>query len=153
MLFIVGCASLPTDFLELNDHNALSLDSVMNKISKERVIFVGEIHGTASIHLLQLEIIKRLRQSNRELVIALEAFPDTRQGVLDKWIEGALSRRAFEQAYSANWSIPFEYYEDILDYAKDQHITLVAMNAEDDVIRDSLEEGTEGGSGEFPEED
>jgi len=77
--FFMGCASLPTDYLELDNQKALSLDSVMEKISKERVIFIGEIHGTASIHLLQLEIIKRLRQSGKELVIALEAFPDTRQ--------------------------------------------------------------------------
>ena len=75
----MGCASLPTDYLELDNQKALSLDSVMEKISKERVIFISEIHGTASIHLLQLEIIKRLRQSGKELVIALEAFSDTRQ--------------------------------------------------------------------------
>ena len=141
ILFFMGCASLPTDYLELDDQKALSLDSVMNKISNERVIFIGEIHGTASIHLLQLEIIKRLRQSGRELVVALEAFPDTRQEILNKWLEGSLNRHAFEQAYSASWSVPFKYYEGIFDYAKEQRIPLVAMNAEDAVIREVLKKG------------
>jgi len=141
LLFFTGCASLPTDYLELDNQKALSLDSVLEKISKERVIFIGEIHGTASIHLLQLEIIKRLRQRGKELVIALEAFPFTRQEILNKWIEGSLNRHDFEQAYSATWSIPFEYYEGIFDYAKEQHIPIVAMNAEDAVIRKVLKKG------------
>jgi uncharacterized iron-regulated protein len=141
ILFFTGCASLPTVYLGLDDHKALSLDSVLKKISEERVIFIGEIHGTASIHLLQLEIIKRLRQSNKELVIALEAFPSTRQVILNKWIEGSLNRNDFEQAYSASWSIPFEYYEGIFDYAKEQHIPLVAMNAEDAIIREVSKKG------------
>jgi len=137
----MGCASLPTDYLELDDHKALSLDSIMNKISKERVIFIGEIHGTANIHLLQLEIIKRLRQSGKELVVALEAFPFTRQEILNKWIEGSLNKHDFEQAYRTSWSIPFDYYEGIFDYAKEQHIPLVAMNAEDAGIREVTKKG------------
>ena len=59
ILFFVGCASLPTDYVKLDNQETLSLDAVLENISKERVIFIGEIHGTASIHLLQLEIIKR----------------------------------------------------------------------------------------------
>jgi uncharacterized iron-regulated protein len=141
ILFFTGCASLPTVYLDLDDHKALSLDSVLKKISEERVIFIGEIHGTASIHLLQLEIIKRLRQSNKELVVALEVFPFTRQEILNKWIGGSLSRHDFEQAYSANWSVPFEYYAGIFDYAKEQHIPLVAINAEDRVIREVSKKG------------
>ena len=137
----MGCASLPTDYLELDNHKALSLDSILNKISNERVIFIGEIHGTASIHLLQLEIIKRLRQSGKELVVALEAFPYTRQEILNKWIDGSINRHDFEQSYSTNWSIPFEYYEGIFDYAKEQHIPLVAINAEDVVILEVSKKG------------
>jgi len=43
--------------------------------------------------------------------------------------------------YSASWSIPFEYYEGTFDYAKEQHIPLVAMNAEDAVIREVSKKG------------
>ena len=141
ILLITGCASLPTDFLSLDDNKALSLDSVMNNISDKRVIFIGEIHGTSSIHLLQLEIMKRLRQSGKEVIVATEAFPFTRQEILNKWIEGSLGRRNFVRAYSANWSIPFEYYEGIFDYAKEQRIPLLAINAEDAVIREVSKNG------------
>jgi uncharacterized iron-regulated protein len=141
ILFFVGCASLPTDYLELDNNKVLSLDSILNKISNERVIFIGEIHGTGSIHLLQLEIVKRLRQSGKELVVALEAFPFTRQEILNKWIEGSLSRRDFKQAYRTTWSVPFEYYEGIFDFAKEQHVPLVAMNAEDAMILEVSKKG------------
>ena len=141
ILFFIGCASLPKHYLDLHEHTSLNFDAVLSRIAMKRVIFIGEIHGTSSIHLLQLEIIKRLRQSGKELVVALESFPFTKQEILNKWIEGAMNRRDFEQAYSANWSIPFEYYEGIFEYAKEQHIPLVAMNAEDAVIREVSKKG------------
>ena len=137
----MGCASLPADFLDLDTRKPLGLDSVLYNISEERVIFIGELHGTSSIHLLQLEIIKRLRQSGKELVVALEAFPYTRQEILNKWIEGSLSRDNFQRAYRATWSVPFRYYEGIFEYAKEQHIPLVAINAEDATIREVLKKG------------
>ena len=92
----MACASLPADYVELDDQKTMSLDSILENISPERVIFIGEIHGTASIHLLELEIIKRLRQRGRELIIALEIFPVNRQEILNRWIEGSLGRRDFE---------------------------------------------------------
>jgi uncharacterized iron-regulated protein len=141
ILFFTGCASLPTQYLQLDDHTRLSFDAVLGEISKERVIFIGEIHGTSSIHLLQFEVIKRLKQSGREIVIALEAFPFTRQEVLNKWIEGSLTEYDFERVYEATWSIPYGYYEGIFDYAREQHIPLLAINAEDTMIRQVSKQG------------
>ncbi len=136
-----GCASLPANYVELDDQTPLSLDAVLGKISEKQVIFIGEIHGTSSIHLLQSEVIKHLKQSGKEVVIALEAFPFTRQEILDKWIEGALNKYDFQQAYKAIWSIPFHYYERIFDYAREQHIPLLAINAEDMMIRNVSRKG------------
>ena len=141
MLFSTSCASLPEAYLELETHKPLNLEAVLVRISQNRVIFIGEIHGTSSIHLLQLEIIKHLKQSGKEIVIALEAFPFTRQETFNKWIEGALNERAFEQAYRANWSIPYDYYKGIFDYAREQNIPLLAINAEDKMIQKVSKQG------------
>ena len=141
ILFFTACASLPSHYVELDDQTPLSFDSVLDKIAGKQVIFIGEIHGTASIHLLQSEVIKRLKQRGREVVVALEAFPFSRQKILDKWIEGTLDKYAFQQAYEMSWSIPIEYYEEIFDYAREQHIPLLAINAEDRMIRDVSRNG------------
>lgn len=141
LLFFTGCASLPESYLELEAHTPLNLDAVLGRIAKDRVIFIGEIHGTSSIHLLQLEVIKQLNQSGKEIVIAIEAFPFTRQEILNKWIEGSLNEYDFEQAYKATWSIPYDYYEGIFSYAREQHIPLLAINAEDTMIRQVSKQG------------
>jgi len=141
ILFFTGCASLPAHYVELDDQTQLNLDAVLGKITGKQVIFVGEIHGTASIHLLQAEIIKHLKQSGNEVVVALEAFPFTRQEILNEWIEGTLAKHDFQRAYEKVWSVPFRYYERIFDYAKEQQIPLLAINAEDRMIRDVSRKG------------
>ena len=141
IFFFTGCASLPTNYVELDDQTPLSLDAVLGKIAEKQVIFIGEIHGTSSIHLLQSEVIKHIKQSGKEVVVALEAFPFTRQEILNKWIGGSLNKYDFQQAYEAIWSIPFHYYERIFDYAREQHIPLLAINAEDTMIRDVSRKG------------
>lgn len=133
----------------MNDHQTLGLDAVMDDISRERVIYIGEIHGTSSIHLLQLEIITRLRQGGKNLVIALEAFPFSKQAILDRWTKGSLDRYDFERAYGEVWNIPFEYYEGIFDFAKEQRIPLIAMNAEDEMILAVSKKGLEAVHGDF----
>jgi len=141
ILFFTGCASLPESYLELGGHTPLSLEAVLGRIAKDRVIFIGEIHGTSSIHLLQLEVIKHLKQSGKEVIVALEAFPITRQELLNKWIEGSLNEHDFQQAYKPNWSIPYHYYEEIFNFAREQHIPLLAINAEDTMIRQVSKQG------------
>ena len=141
IFFFTGCASLPANYVDLNDQTPLRLDAVLAKISDKQVIFVGEIHGTSSIHLLQAEVIKQLKERGKEVVVALEAFPFTRQEILNKWIEGSLNKYDFRQAYKAIWSIPFHYYERIFDYAREAQIPLLAINAEDMMIREVTGKG------------
>ena len=141
ILFFIGCASLPKHYLDLHEHTSLNFDAVLSRIAMKRVIFIGEIHGTSNIHLLQLEVIKKLHQSGKEIVIAIEAFPFTRQEILNKWIVGSLNEYDFERAYKATWSIPYRYYEGIFAYAREQHIPLLAINAEDTMIRQVSKQG------------
>jgi uncharacterized iron-regulated protein len=139
--FFAGCASLPASYVELDNQMQLNLDAVLDKIAEKQVIFIGEIHGTSGIHLLQTEVIKHLKQSGKEVVVALEAFPFTRQEILNQWIGGTLSKYDFQRAYKTTWSIPFHYYESIFDYAREQQIPLLAINAEDMMIRDVSRKG------------
>ena len=136
IFLFTGCASLPANYVDLKDQRQLSLEAVLAEISEKQVIFIGEIHGTSSIHLLQSEVIKQLKQRGKEVVVAFEAFPFTRQEILNQWTDGSMKRHDFQQAYKAIWSIPFHYYERIFDYAREQQVPLLAINAEDMMIRE-----------------
>ena len=141
IFFVAGCAIMPSYYLDLDSRRSSGLDAVISRIEGERVIFIGEIHGDSSIHLLQFEIIKQLKQRGKKVVVALEPFPVARQPILNKWIDGTLSRFDFELAYEETWTVPYSYYGDIFSYAQDQHIPLLAINAEDALIRQVTQQG------------
>jgi len=134
VLFSMGCASLPSHYVSLDHHTAESLDAVLKKIETERVVFIGEIHGTTSIHLLQLKIIKYLHQRGRQVAVALEAFPSGKQFIFNRWIERTLDEHDFEGIYKETWSVPYEYYREILMYAREENIPLIAINADNAMI-------------------
>ena len=134
LFFIAGCASLPTHYISLDQQTSAGFEAVLTQIEHERVIFIGEIHGTPSIHLLQLEIIKHLHQRGKQVAVALEAFPDSKQEIFNEWIGGKLDEYAFEKIYKETWAVPYAYYKGILEYAREEHIPLVAINADNALI-------------------
>jgi len=152
VFFIAGCASLPTHYIALDQQTSTDLEAVLTKIEDERVIFIGEIHGTPSIHLLQLEIIKHLHQQGKQVAVALEAFPVSKQEIFDRWIGRKLDEYAFERIYRETWAIPYAYYKDILEYAREEHIPLVAINADDALIGAVAKNGLHEISQDFLEE-
>jgi len=134
LLCIAGCASLPTHYISLDQQKSADLEAVLKEIENDKVIFIGEIHGTPSIHLLQLEIIKYLHQRGKQVAVALEAFPESKQEIFNRWIGGKLDEYTFERIYKETWAIPYEYYKEILEYAREEHIPLVAINADNALI-------------------
>lgn len=140
-MFLSACATLPAEYLDLNTKETVGFEAVMERVSDKRVIFIGEVHGTSSIHMLQLEVIRHLSESGKQIAVALEMFPYSKQEILNKWTGGSLNRQAFEALYRRNWSVPFEYYEEIFDYARERHIPLVAINMEDQLVLETLKKG------------
>jgi uncharacterized iron-regulated protein len=134
LLFILGCGSLPSHYVSLDTQMPSGLDEVFRKIEENRVIFIGEIHGTPSIHRLQLEIIRRLHEGGRPVSIAMEAFPSEMQHIFDKWTEGVLNENDFQRVYKETWTVPYDYYREILLYARAQKIPLIAINADNALI-------------------
>ncbi|HAM49342.1 MAG TPA: hypothetical protein DCP92_01075 [Nitrospiraceae bacterium] len=79
-------------------------------------------------------MIKYLHFSGKQVIVALEAFPSSRQEILNQWIGGSLSEDDFERAYKETWNIPYEYYQGILEFARAQKIPLIAINADNAMI-------------------
>ncbi len=134
VLWFVGCVSVPTHYISLDRQTSLDFQTLLTEIKDERVIFIGEIHGTPSIHFLQLEIIKYLHRGGRQVVVALEAFPESKQEVFNRWIGGKLAERDFERMYQETWAVPYDYYKGILEYAREERLPLIAINAENALI-------------------
>ena len=98
-----------------------------------RVVYVGEAHDNPASHRLELEILKGLAELHPgHQALGMEIFSRSQQPILDRWVEGKLDEKSFlrEVHWFENWRMDFAYYRDLLNFAREQHIPVVALNAE-----------------------
>ncbi len=102
-----------------------------------RIVYVGETHDNPASHRLELEVLQGLAERNPGAVaLGMEMFARSQQPVLDRWVAGKLDEKAFlkESRWFETWRMDFAYYRDLLIFARDRHIPVIALNAEKALI-------------------
>jgi len=119
--------NLPVVKLEQTD----SLAQTMQQINTARVILVGETHTRWDHHLVQLEILKLLYQNSPRLAIGVEWFQQPFQEYLDAYVAGEISEQEMlhQTGYFERWRYDYRLYRPILQYAREHHIPVIALNA------------------------
>jgi hypothetical protein len=66
----------------------------------------------------------------------MEMFTHSQQPVLDEWVAGALDEKMFlkKSRWYATWDMDFAYYRDLLNFARDRNIPLIALNADKKLV-------------------
>jgi uncharacterized iron-regulated protein len=110
--------------------SAVSPEQLIADLAEAQVVYVGESHTNPTHHAIQLEVIKALAQTTAHLSIGMEMFDHTYQPVLDQWTAGALDETTFIEKthWYANWRFDFGLYREILEYAKEKEIRVIALN-------------------------
>ena len=109
----------------------ISLEGAMEMISGATLVCVGETHDNIHAHRVELDIIRELfRRFPGRVAIGMEMFRDPQQEVLDRWTGGELSELEFLKAvkWYDNWGFDFGYYREILAFAKENRIDVIALN-------------------------
>ena len=116
--------------LRTDTATVVSRQQMIADLTRTRVVYVGESHTNASHHAIQLEVIQALAQTTPDLTIGMEMFDHTYQPVLDRWIAGELDETEFLQQthWYANWRFDYGLYRDILEYAKEKRLRVIALN-------------------------
>ncbi len=144
MIGIGGCAVTPktlsikdnptrlmeNTILKTSTLSVVPQDRLAADLADARVIYVGESHTNPYHHAIQLEVIKGLEPTTPHLTIGMEMFDHTYQPVLDQWTAGELDQTAFikKTHWYANWRFDFDLYRDILEYAKEKGLRIIALN-------------------------
>lgn len=107
------------------------------RLAAAEVVFVGEEHTNAEAHAVQLAVVRALADSGRPVTVALEMLPWTQQPVLDEWVAGRLTEDEFlaRSGWYASWGHHWNYYREILAFARDRRLPLVGANAPRDLVR------------------
>jgi uncharacterized iron-regulated protein len=122
---------------------ALSFQGMMDMISGARLICVGETHDNLHAHRVELLILRELsRRYPGKIAVGMEMFREPDQETLDRWTKGELTEVEFLKAtkWYENWGSDFGYYRDILAFARENRIDVIALNPSRELqqeVRDS----------------
>lgn len=137
---------------------ALSFDGMMDMVSGARLVFIGESHDNMQAHIVQLQILRDLeRRFPGRIALGMEMFRQPQQPALDRWTRGELTELEFLEAtdWRNTWRYDFGYYRAILEFARDEHIDIVALNPpqalQDQVRQLGLEDLPEEARAQLPE--
>ncbi|MCT7974586.1 ChaN family lipoprotein [Laspinema olomoucense] len=119
---------------------------ILQELREANVIYLGETHDSAADHQAQLQIIQELHRNNPNLAIAMEMFQRPFQGAIDRYLQGEITETELiaETEYEQRWGFPWEYYAEIVRFAKDNQLPILALNAPTEVIRKVARDGLEG---------
>lgn len=126
------------DIVHLPTGTVVSTEQMMAIAGDARVVYVGETHDNPASHRLELATLKGLSERYPgKVTLGMEMFTRSQQPVLDRWVAGELDEKAFLKAsrWFDNWKMDFAYYRDLLIFARDRHIPVLALNAEKSMVQ------------------
>lgn len=132
-LFLSGCSI--TRAIRVEDRTSVDIPTMIDEVSSAPIIFVGERHDASTHHAIQLEVLKGLKARGKPVAIGMEMFEGASQKELDAWSAGTMLTNTFINVYRRNWrNIPYRLYADIFEYARANHIPIVALNAPREIV-------------------
>lgn len=126
-----------------------SFANTMDKISGNRVVYIGETHTSASDHRLQFRIIQELYARNPNLVIGMEMFPKSSQPALDEYLlhDSDMDERTFlkQSHYFEVWRYDWRFFRDIFTFARKHKIPILGLNLERSIVSHVFKKGSTDG--------
>ena len=107
------------------------LAQIIEQIDSARVVLVGETHTRYDHHLIQLEILKQLYQKSPGLALGVEWFQQPYQEHLDAYVAGDITEQQLLHLteYFERWRYDYRLYRPIIQYARENTIPIIALNA------------------------
>lgn len=106
----------------------VALDSMLDALAKADAVFVGEIHTDETTHRVELAVLQGVAERrDGKTVLAMEMFERDVQPVLERYLRGELSERAF-LAKSRAWGNYDTGYRPMIEFAKERGLAVVASN-------------------------
>jgi len=119
---------------------ARDFSAIMDNMAKKRIIYVAETHTSEEDHALQLRIIRAMHERDPRLAIGMEMFNRDTQEALDEFTSGSLDEKQFlkKSRYFTNWGFDYCLYRNILQFARRQHIPVIALNLDKEIVSDTF---------------
>ena len=102
-------------------------ETMLADLARADAVFVGEQHDDPNTHRLELAIIEGLARRGVSVVLAMEMFERDVQDHVDRYVAGTATEEQFLAA-SRPWPRYGSDYRAIVEYARANHLPIVASN-------------------------
>jgi uncharacterized iron-regulated protein len=134
----------------LDAGEAASGAELARKLADFDVVIIGELHGNAGAHRLQLEFLREYVGDERPLALSTEQFERDVQGVLDAYLSGGITEDEF-LARSRPWP-NYADYRPLIELSREYGVPVLAGNIPRRLANRIFREGVEAFD-EFTEEE
>lgn len=109
--------------------DTLQIDQVLEKCLDKHVVFFGEEHDDSIAHMLQDNLFRELHNAKKgKLALSMEMFEKDVQVVLDEYGAGLIKEKNLINDGRA-WNNYDTDYKPLVEYAKANHLSMIAANA------------------------
>lgn len=137
---VSGCSV--SHVMRVQDREPIPVETMLGELKDTRVVFIGELHDTPSHHRLQLDVIKAKLAAGKRVAIGMEMFETETQPALDDWSAGKVPESSFKRLYEWSWrNMPWGLYRDILIFARDNKLPVIALNAPRNLVQQVSHQG------------
>ncbi len=130
----------------------VSKQQMLEAATDARIVYVGETHDNPASHRLELDVLRGMADRHPgRTALGLEMFAPAQQPALDRWVTGQISEKEFLKSsrWYDTWSMDFDYYRPLLQFARERKIPVIGLNAEKSLVK-AL--GQSGAAGLSPEQ-
>ena len=115
----------------IDGNKQISFQELAQRLQTKRVVFVGETHDRYDHHINQLLILRAMHRQNSKLGIGVEWFQQNFQPVVNNYLAGKITEDQLlaQTDYYNRWRYDFRMLRPILEYAKANHLPVIALNA------------------------
>jgi uncharacterized iron-regulated protein len=116
--------------------DSLDISEITDRVSDKPVIFIGERHTNYEDHKAELDVIMELWEKGRKLAVGMEMFQRPFQKAIDDYLAGKIDEKEFlkKSEYFRRWRFDYNYYREIIEFAKAKGIPVVALNLRSEII-------------------
>lgn len=126
------------DILHLPTGIYVDESQMLAVVSDARLVYVGETHDNPASHRLELAVLRAMAERwPGRVALGMEMFTPAQQQALDRWTAGELTEKEFlkESRWYDKWRMDFDYYRELLLFARERKIPVVGLNAEKSLVR------------------
>lgn len=121
----------------VNQNRRLPFPALVDALARNRLVFVGEVHDRYDHHLNQLALLQALHQRNPRIAIGVEWFQQSFQSVINDYLAGKINEAELlkRSEYYDRWRYDYRLLRPVMEYAKANHLPVIALNAPLEVTR------------------